>query len=342
MREEDFINKLRSYYINSHGLHNPTINLDEIIDTGWESEIFIYTLTYGAKSDCNSVKRTLRLLTGADFSGAKDEYEILSLLHRVGYPVPQVYDLGEPKVGFGHPFIIMQCIQGGSFSNRFPKSPEDDLNPLRAFISLFRSLHTIDWRPFVNNPDEIDPLGQPFFHFDRQLSIFSDFLTSFDLIDLDTAIKWLLGQRQKAGCKKASVVHYDFHPDNILEDEAGKLFVVDWTSAGISDYRFDLAWTLTLALAYGGELRRAMILDEYEHQLGMPVPELDLFEAATIIRRFGVVMASLKKGAEQLGMRPEAVQIMRKDKEPLNRIYNRLKSITGLSLLEIKYFLDGL
>jgi aminoglycoside phosphotransferase (APT) family kinase protein len=281
-------------------------------------------------------------LTGANLSGAQGEFRTLSLLHKAGYPVPQVYALGEPAQAFGQPFIIMQCVQGGQYAYRFPKTPQEDQTPLRAFIALFRRLHTLVWRPLVENPDEMDPPNQPFFHFDHQLSIFSNYFSRADFSDLDPALSWLVEQRPRAACERASVIHYDFHPDNILEDKNGKLYVIDWTSAEISDYRFDLAWTLTLALAYRGDTFRKMILEEYQLQLGGQVPELNVFEAAAIVRRIGIMMISMGIGSEKLGMRPEAVQAMRRDREPLQCIYNRLQKISGLKLPQIKNFLSGL
>jgi len=342
MNKNEFELKLSDYYQEQSGLLEPEIKLEGLIDKGWESEIYIYTLTYGPKTDRTSVKRALRLLTGADFAGAKGEYRTLSLLRKAGYPVPQVYELGEPGQTFERPFIIMQYIEPGERAYRLPQTTDEDQQPLRAFIALFRQLHTLDWRPFVENPDEIDPPDQPFYHFDRQLETFSDYFSRASFTALDSAMVWLAEQRERTACEGASVVHYDFHPDNILEDETGKLFVVDWTSAEISDYRFDLAWTLTLALAYGGSLRRKMILKEYERQLGEVVPELDAFEAAVIVRRIGFVMLSLGQGADKMGMRPEAAEAMRRDKEPLSRIFTRLKEITGLTLLEVQTFLDTL
>jgi aminoglycoside phosphotransferase (APT) family kinase protein len=284
----------------------------------------------------------LRLLTGADFATAEGEYRTLSLLRKAGYPVPQVYELGKPGQIFEGPFIIMQYIQPGERPYRLPETPEGDQQSLQAFIALFRQLHTLDWRPFVENPDEIDPPNQPYYHFDRQLEIFSKYFSRASFSDLDSTMVWLAEQRERTACDRASVVHYDFHPDNILEDADGKLYVIDWTSAEISDYRFDLAWTLTLALAYGGPLRREMILKEYERQLGETVPELEVFDAAAIVRRIGFVMLSLGQGAEKMGMRPEAAEAMRRDKEPLTRLYDRLREITGLALQEVQAFLDTL
>jgi aminoglycoside phosphotransferase (APT) family kinase protein len=342
MNKNVFEGNVNQYYHEQPGLLDPVIALEKVIDTGWESEIYIYSLTYGVKSDRTSVKRALRLLTGADFATAEGEYRTLSLLRKAGYPVPQVYELGKPDQIFEQPFIIMEYIQPGERAYRLPQTPNGDQGPLKAFVALFRQLHTLDWRPFVENPDEIAPPDQPFYHFDRQLRIFSDYFSRASFSDLDSAMVWLTEQREKTTCDRASVVHYDFHPDNILEDKDGRLYVIDWTSAEISDYRFDLAWTLTLALAYKGEIVREMILKEYEHQLGNIVSELDIFEAAAIVRRIGFVMLSLGQGAEKMGMRPETAEAMRRDKEPLTRLYARLKEITGLALPEVQAFLDRL
>lgn len=194
----------------------------------------------------------------------------------------------------------------------------------------------------MKNPDVIDPPDQPYYHFDRQLEFFSTYFSRASFSDLDDAMVWFGEQRERTACKGASIVHYDFHPDNILESKDGKLYVIDWTSAEISDYRFDLAWTLILALAYKGDVVREMILKEYEQQLGNKVSDLEVFEAAAIVRRLGFVMLSLGNGADKMGIRPETADAMRRDKIPLTRLYNRLKEITGLTLPEVEAFLDML
>ncbi len=342
MNKDVFEKKLCDYYRKSKNIFDPVVDLKGINNTGWESEIFLYTLTSGPESARNSVDCALRLLTGADFANAEREFSILSMLRKAGYPVPKVYELGKPGEIFDRPFIIMQSIQGGQYAAHFPKTPADDQAPLQAFIALFRQLHTLDWRPFVDNPDEIDPPGQPYYHFDRQLAIFSSYISHAAFTALDPAMAWLAEQQERTACKRASVIHYDFHADNILEDESGNLYVIDWTSADISDYRFDLSWTLILALAYGGYVRREMILEEYERQLGNVVPELAVFEAAAIVRRLGFVMLSLANGAERMGVRSEATEAMRREKKPLNRLFARLKRITGLEMPEIQTFLDTL
>lgn len=342
MDPRKFSTRLTQYYRDQADLVDPAVTLDWVNDTGWESVIYAYTLTSGPANMRQTDGRVMRLLTGADFNDAKKEYQFLSNLHQAGYPVPAVYRLGRTEDGFDHPFIIMQRIEGGDFSSSFPHTPEDDQAPLVAFIRLFRKLHTLDWRPYFDDPEVLAHPDNPFFHFDRLLALFKSYLDSGSMAPLLPLLNWLESQRDRAACHQSSVLHWDFHPNNILEDVNGKLYVVDWTSAEIGDYRVDLAWTLALTLAYSGEVRWKMILDEYERQLGRKVPELELFEVAAYLRRFGTVMLSLAMGADSLGMRPEAVEAMRRDRIPLTRLYDRLRVITGLELPEIRDWLAEL
>ena len=334
-QNKNVIRKLKRYLQRTRHLKQAQLVLDWVNTEGWESEIYAYTLTYGPTGDRKSETGVMRLLTGADFTEAQSEYRTLSLLHQAGYPVPEVYALGTSKDGFKHPFILMQRVEGGDFYSRFPKSPEDDQKPLQDFIELFRRLHTLDWRPYVENPNAVSPPDQPFFHFDRKLTLFSQYIKAANLTAFDPILSWLNEHRATTACDHASVVHRDFHPNNILEDSQGNLFVVDWTSAEISDYRFDLAWTLALTLAYGGDIRREMVLTEYERQMGATVPALDVFEVVAFVRRIGSAMISMQAGAEKMGMRPEAVEAMRQDRVAFERLFIRLKALTNLDLPEI-------
>lgn len=342
MNHENFIHNLERFYRQKTALINPVITLDWVNTTGWESEIYAHTVIHGTPNQRQAEQRVMRLLTGADFEEARSEFRMLSLLYRAGYPVPEAYSLGLPGDGFDRSFIIMQRVEGGDFASRFPKSPDEDQTALREFISLFRRLHTLNWQPYVDHPKVIDPPDRPFFHFDRKLSLFSHHLKTSGLAAFEPVMAWLWEKRVTVPCEGASVVHQDFHYNNILEDQNGKLFVVDWTSAEISDYRFDLAWTLALALAYGGKARWEMILAEYERQMGGKVPGLEMFEVAALVRRIGSAMLSMQVGADKLGMRQEAVEIMRKDREAFERLFQRLSELTDLKLTEIEIWMEGL
>jgi aminoglycoside phosphotransferase (APT) family kinase protein len=343
MADHPIVQKLTHYYrTHQPDLVDPQVSLEWVNTSGWESEIYAYTLTTGAPNQRQVVKRVLRLLTGGQMADAEREYRFLTLVRKAGYPVPQVYALGHETDGLGFPFIIMECIQGGGFGERFTASLTGDPGPLKQFVALFRRLHTLDWRSFVENPGDYEQPGNPFYYFDRLLAEYEGHLSQAGLVDFEPVMEWLKAQRERVPCPLGSIVHFDFHYNNILEDADGRLVVIDWTSAQISDFRIDLAWTLTLILGYRGPAGHAAILEGYQQAYGQTVPSLDVFEVAAILRRIGTVMISLRAGAEALGMRPEAVQAMRRDAEPLTRIYAHLCHLTGLDLPSIKAFISEL
>jgi aminoglycoside phosphotransferase (APT) family kinase protein len=343
MPDHPIVEKLTHYYrAHQPDLVDPRIKLEWVNTTGWESEIYAYTLTAGEPNQRQAEKRVLRLLTGGQRADAEWEYHFLTLANKAGFPVPQVYALGHETDGLGYPFIIMECIQGGGFGERFIASLTGDPGPLKQFVALFRRLHNLDWRPYVDNPGDYEQPGNPFYYFDRLLAEYEDHLSRAGLVDFEPVMGWLKAHRERVPCPQGSVVHFDFHHNNILEDADGRLVVIDWTSVQISDFRIDLAWTLTLILSYHGPAGHAAILEGYQDEYGQPVPSLDVFEVAAILRRIGTVMISLRAGAEALGMRPEAIQSMRRDAEPLNRIYERLYHLTGLDLPGIKAFISEL
>ena len=79
MNKSEFEEKLTDYYHKQSGLLHPDVDLKDVIDKGWESEIYVYDLAYGPASARTYVKRALRLFTGGDFKSAKGEFKTLSL-----------------------------------------------------------------------------------------------------------------------------------------------------------------------------------------------------------------------------------------------------------------------
>ena len=256
---QKFIEAITCFYRNARNITLTQVDLDWVNHDGWESEIYAFTVVPDSPAIQQSM--VLRLLTGASAETARDEFETLSRLHRAGYPVPEVVALGGAEDGFDAPFIIMQRIEGGNFSGRFPRSPGENIEGLRAFVSLFVQLHSLDVPSVWGEPDPVVATGSPFVHFDREMAFYHTQLEKSKIDAFSAYLGWLADQRDRARCERSSIIHRDFHPDNILEDADGKAYVIDWTSAEISDYRFDLAWTLTLALAYrGADIRQLSLI----------------------------------------------------------------------------------
>ena len=141
------------------------------------------------------------------------------------------------------------------------------------------------------------------------------------------------------GTSLPAVLHWDFHPENIILRPDGSMAVIDWTGLQVSDLRFDLAWTILLITAYQGEHWRGQFLESYERVAGEPIENFEFFDVAASTRRLFSIAVSINEGAEKLGMRPGADETMRNQIEPTRAVYEMLLKRTGLELPSIENWL---
>jgi len=66
------------------------------------------------------------------------------------------------------------------------------------------------------------------------------------------------------------------------------------------------------------------------------VRDFEFFEVMAIFRRLRDVSVSFTSGAEEMGMRPDAVEMMRQDSEHLHAVYDLLGERTGLKIPEFE------
>jgi aminoglycoside phosphotransferase (APT) family kinase protein len=198
---------------------------------------------------------------------------------------------------------------------------------LQLFCRLLVDLHRLDWRPFVSEPDQ--PHAQEAAN--RWVAEMRELSRSLGVSDFDEALAWLEEHASRVQTVGLSLLHWDFHPWNVLLRPDGTPAVVDWTSAAVSDARFDLAWTLLLTQASRGPALRDAVLAEYERLSG-PVSDLGYFEAAACLRRIASIVISLSMGSEVFGMRAGAEEQMRRNLGHLATAYALFQERTGLRL----------
>ena len=342
------------------------------ISDGWESEIYSFTLESGPAGARLCEDLILRIYPGQDaLVKSAREFRGMKLLHGAGYPVPQVLVLereaspfGEvlPGRAQGRPFIIMERIQGRVMWPKLFGAPEKKQQELLTlFCKLFVQLHTLEWRSFV----EILPgraqdrlaaydRGDRYALVDRELDKARPLLARFPIHGFLPIVEWLEQRRDQVPCKRPSVIHWDYHPGNILLSDAchgstesprsamaGSATVIDWTQVDVSDSRFDLAWMLVLVSTYEGEAWHRRILQEYERLAGAEVEQIEFFEVAACLKRLYSVAAALTYGPETIGMRPGAEAIMRQQIGASKQVYNLLVKRTGIRVPEIEEWLAG-
>ncbi len=129
---------------------------------------------------------------------------------------------------------------------------------------------------------------------------------------------------------------------NVMLREDGSPVVIDWGAATVGDYRDDLAWTVLLAVTFWNPSLRDTILGAYESISGREVRDFEYFEVLSALRRLTDVAVSMTSGAEEMGMRAGAVEMMREASGHLRGVYRILTERTGLRLPEFERILDSL
>lgn len=300
--------------------------LDKLRD-GWESDNYLVSIEHGGAPRTHA-KWVWRIYPGLGSQAkAVREFTSMKKLFAASYPVPQVFLLESEDSPVDRPFILMEYIPGEMMWELLDRADErEQARLIDQFCQLFVRLHELDWRQF----DSSSPIREPFTYIDRWLENAYRVLNNFPQVDASQFLEWITERRESFACERPSPTHQDFHPGNILVSEGDQPFVIDWTSFEVTDPRFDLAWTLVLAHAYGMPGLRDQIFQGYQRYAGKPIEQIEAFEAIACARRLLDVAVSLTQGAHNMGMNSQATEVMRANMEPHQRVYRLFYERTGL------------
>ena len=308
------------------------------ISDGWESEMYSFILSYGAATSRSEEKLVLRIYPGDDATEKSlRESAGMRRLFEAGYPVPKIVAVDSSGQGYiDRPFVIMEFVDGQVMWFMLAEMPDQaSMLLIELYCRLFVRLHALDWRLFVG--EEINKYeDDPYRFVDNWFTKGKEALKRYPVIDLRAVMSWLEERRDRLACPKPSAVHQDFHPGNVLVIDDGIPVVIDWTSFDVSDYRFDLAWSLVLVNAYSGKEYRDAILKTYETIKGAQVENIEIFEVFACSSRLFDVFVSLTSGPQRLGMRPEAVKAIRERMYAVERVYQLLVQRTGIVLPDVE------
>lgn len=191
-----------------------------LVANGWESHIYRCETAHGPVA--------ARVHAATDPTRARREAEVMTLLGQLEYPVPPILGL---TTALGHPVLAMTFIDGPNLDEvDWPGEQVTDV-----CVRLMADLHGLP------NPEgSDDPLRWLRDGLARALESLPGFRPHVDAL--------LAGTPSDL---QAAICHLDFHPGNVVWDESP--WVVDWTSAQVTDPRFDRAWSRLLAEMYAPE-----------------------------------------------------------------------------------------
>jgi len=319
---------------------NLAIRDDREITSGWETELYAFSVEFEEGGRLIREERVARLYPGkyAAEKAAK-EFGVMSKLSEAGYPVPEVYDLDTEGAYLGKPFIVMERIKGGTVEDALRVSGEAGRERLiGVLLKLFVDLHNLDSKKVFPDNEIRTTAGYVEGVIDRYRRGIADQGIPW----MKPLIDWLDARRATITSADVSVLHRDFHPLNVMLREDESPAVIDWGASSVGDYRDDLAWTILLSSTFGDPASSDMILEGYREVSRHEVEDIEFFEVMAILRRLTDLTVSLRSGAEEMGMRPGAVEMMRAAKGHIQGVYDLLIARTGIRLPEFEDLLESL
>jgi len=313
------------------------------ISDGWENEVYSFTIEHEEDTGRTCEDLILRIYPGDGAPQKADkEFNAMKKLHGAGFPVPEVLILELDDSHFGKPFVIMEKINGRLMGEVILESPDEKKQELvTLFCQMFVDLHALDWRPLVPEP-AIYETEEPYTFINDWLSRRQGEIDHFQKYEFTPVLDWLKERSLDVPCERRSVVHLDYHPNNILIQDDGRAFVIDWTNVDLADFRLDLAWTTLLTSTHGSPEIREIVLSEYERIAGHKIEQLEYFEVAASLRRLFNISVSLSDGADKQGMRPEAVTLMKQSVGPIKNVCPFLYDRTGITIPRVERLLSNI
>lgn len=318
------------------------------ISTGWEGDLLSVHLRYTEQGQTWEDEFVLKLYAGdSGPQKARREFRALRWLAGVGYPAPQAL-FASPQEAAGRAYVAMERIAGETVAHLLgAASGRQRRGLIRRCCRLYADLHALDWEAHRELcGGELMGEGE---REGEEEGVVQAWLRQVRAICqrrlpgvFDPALDWLQERSLQVVCRRVCYLHGDFHFNNVMLREDGRLVVIDWTGPLLSDYRFDLGWTLLLLRTQGRAHLADPLLVEYQRRAGRPVEQLAFFEAAACCRRLFDLVCSAREGAAALGMKPEVTGEIARQGAHARAVYARLQACTDCDLPHIEAFIDAL
>lgn len=304
-----------------------------VLASGWETTVFEFSI-----GECSprfpsipaGRPMALRFYQGAfaDAKGQREHYTMTQLAE-VGYSVPHPYLFEPAHDALGAPFLVMERVEGGplfaarSFRQAFKTFSLGFVAFVRAQIRLHRldlgsgGLAKIPRALADTDGSTSTPL------LDRALAVIAERVEKGPLPGLHHALAKLRMRAAHFRDAASSIVHMDYHPQNVMVSGMRVTGVIDWVNADIGDRHLDAAMTATIlsssALEHprwmrdniaGNTLRAAftsLYIPLYHAMAPLDFERFRYCQAVASLLRLSMLGMMRARGAETVGFRSEAI-----------------------------------
>jgi aminoglycoside phosphotransferase (APT) family kinase protein len=224
------------------------------------------------------------------------EFRVLSRLHSVYAPAPEVLFYCDDESILGAPFYLMEPFHGVILRRDPPPgmhfTPESARRLSESFIENLALLHSLDYAA-VGLAD----LGKPQGYLERQIRGWIDRYhgsKTHEYTEVEKISAWM--QQHIPSTSGASLIHNDYKYDNVVLDPANItriIGVLDWEMCTIGDPLADLGTTLAYWVdaadpeelqenrsgptTHPGSFTRAELVESYARKTGRDVSQISFF-----------------------------------------------------------------
>jgi aminoglycoside phosphotransferase (APT) family kinase protein len=263
------------------------------------------------------------------------EFRVLSKLHSVYAPAPEVLLYCEDDSVLGAPFYVMEPIRGIILHRYLPPGldfPEEKAKRLsESFIENLIALHRVDYAAVG-----LSDLGRPEGYLERQVRGWIERYHGSKTHDYPEVEKLSAWMRQRMpSTSVVSLIHNDYKYDNVVLDSSDVtriIGVLDWEMCTIGDSLSDLGTALAYWVdstdpeelqqnrwgptTHPGSLTRAEIVHAYAQKTGSDASQIPFyiifarFKLAVIVQQIYYRYHQGLTKDERFASMPERIQIL--------------------------------
>ena len=311
----------------------PGLRLNSIrkLEDGWETDLYAVDLR---GDDGSAEALVLRLYHGPrQQAQAAKEFEIMRDVGMRGVSVPRTDLLVTDPAILGASFIVMEQVPGPTLAAQLDDAAPSEASELLGTMATIQfQIHKLPWKELsIRSHGPLPDPDAPQAYVHHSLNELRSVIDRYGLRDFDPLLEWLYARENLGASTIPYVLHNDYHPQNIMR-RSNDLVVLDWSFAGVGDYRLDLAWTAMLIGAMVGHSLRESYLREYARASGSVLENFEYFEALKLSQRM-VTLGSWLDESVEIPVQGITKESIRGDyKVHVLNPYRRLKAITGIKL----------
>jgi aminoglycoside 3'-phosphotransferase-2 len=265
--EQELLDELKLLFPN---LSNYKIDSVQKFD-GADTETFGFRFVTDEKY-LNLILRLYRRITDR----AEREFTTISSLNDAGLSVPIAYFWRKKSKTVDRSYLIMEKIPGMILSDYLlQKMAEVDyIEYFRLFIQEMVNIHNVDWKNMFPQVKSQDLNENPYFYVNKVIKFPQEMINKYNISDLKPIIEWLEQNKEKS--EYVSMLHGDFHFNNVILTPEKKLVVIDWADIRLGDFRHDLAFSIVATSSVGIEVSD-IFANLYETFSGRKVRNIEYF-----------------------------------------------------------------